>query len=38
MDVPSKARLFRADQIIASAAKLALWLPDAYFVGLVPYV
>ncbi len=37
-DVPSKARLFRLDQLIASAAKRTLWLTDAYFVGFAPYV
>lgn len=37
-DVPSKARLFRLDQLIASAAKRTLWLTDAYFVGFTPYV
>ncbi len=37
-DVPSKARLFRLDQLIASAAKRSLWLTDAYFVGFAPYV
>src|SRR5664279_3001812 len=36
-DVPSKARLFRLDQLIASAAKRTLWLTDAYFVGFAPY-
>src|SRR5664279_54794 len=37
-DIPSKARLFRLDQLIASAAKRTLWLTDAYFVGVAPYV
>jgi cardiolipin synthase len=37
-DVPSKARLFRLDQLIASAAQRTLWLTDAYFVGFAPYV
>ena len=37
-DVPSKARLFRLDQLIASAARRTLWLTDAYFVGFAPYV
>jgi cardiolipin synthase len=37
-DVPSKARLFRLDQLIATAATRTLWLTDAYFVGFSPYV
>jgi cardiolipin synthase len=37
-DVPSKARLFRLDQLVASAARKTLWLTDAYFVGFAPYV
>ena len=37
-DVPGKARLFRLDQLIASAARRTLWLTDAYFVGFAPYV
>jgi cardiolipin synthase len=37
-DVPGKARLFRLDQLIASAAQRTLWLTDAYFVGFAPYV
>jgi cardiolipin synthase len=37
-DVPSKARLLRLDQLIASAARRTLWLTDAYFVGFAPYV
>jgi cardiolipin synthase len=37
-DVPSKVRLFRLDQLIASAARRTLWLTDAYFVGFAPYV
>jgi cardiolipin synthase len=37
-DIPSKVRLFRLDQLIASAARRTLWLTDAYFVGFAPYV
>ena len=36
--VPSRAGLFRMDQLVASAARRTLWLTDAYFVGLGPYV
>jgi cardiolipin synthase len=36
--VPNRAGLFRLDQLIASAAKQTLWLTDAYFVGVGPYV
>jgi len=35
---PSAAGVFRLDQLIASAARHYLWLTDAYFVGLSPYV
>lgn len=35
---PSSADLFRLDQMIAAAAQRTLWLTDAYFVGIVPYV
>jgi len=35
---PSAAGVFRLDQLIASAARDYLWLTDAYFVGLSPYV
>jgi len=35
---PSAAGVFRLDQLIASAAREYLWLTDAYFVGLSPYV
>lgn len=37
-DAPGKARLFRLDQLVASAARRTLWLTDAYFVGFTPYV
>ena len=32
------AALYRLDQIIATAAKRTLFLTDAYFVGVAPYV
>lgn len=35
---PSTAGLFRLDQLIAAMARERLWLSDAYFVGLAPYV
>jgi cardiolipin synthase len=35
---PSTAGLFRTDQIIAAVARKSLWLTDAYFVGVTPYV
>jgi cardiolipin synthase len=36
--VPNIASLFRLDQLIATTAREYLWLTDAYFVGLSPYV
>jgi cardiolipin synthase len=36
--MPNLAGLFRLDQLIASLARRRLWLTDAYFVGLTPYV
>ncbi|HTO48219.1 MAG TPA: phospholipase D-like domain-containing protein [Burkholderiales bacterium] len=36
--VPDSGGLFRIDQLIAAAADGRLWLTDAYFVGLTPYV
>ena len=36
--MPYTAGVFRLDQVIASAARQYLWLTDAYFVGLAPYV
>ena len=36
--VPDSAGLFRLDQLISAAASWRLWLTDAYFVGLTPYV
>jgi cardiolipin synthase len=35
---PSMAGLFRMDQLIAALARRSLWLTDAYFVGVTPYV
>lgn len=36
--VPSVAALYRLDQLIAAMARRTLWLTDAYFVGIAPYV
>jgi cardiolipin synthase len=36
--VPNSGGLLRLDQLIAAAAEERLWLTDAYFVGLTPYV
>lgn len=36
--VPSVAGLYRLDQLIAVMARETLWLTDAYFVGVAPYV
>lgn len=36
--VPNIAGLYRLDQLIAAMARKTLWLTDAYFVGLAPYV
>ncbi|MGA9333692.1 MAG: phospholipase D-like domain-containing protein [Rudaea sp.] len=35
---PETAGMFRLDQMIAAMAQRSLWLSDAYFVGLSPYV
>jgi cardiolipin synthase len=35
---PPFASLYRLDQLIASTARTTLWLTDAYFVGITPYV
>ena len=35
---PSIASLYRLDQLIATAARRTLYLTDAYFVGVAPYV
>jgi len=36
--VPNIAGLYRFDQLIAAMARRSLWLTDAYFVGVAPYV
>ncbi|HVQ78100.1 MAG TPA: phospholipase D-like domain-containing protein [Candidatus Binatia bacterium] len=36
--VPHSAGLYRLDQLIAAGARRSLWLTDAYFVGVTPYV
>jgi len=36
--MPNTAGLYRLDQLIASMARSNLWLTDAYFVGVAPYV
>lgn len=36
--VPNAAGLYRLDQMIAAMAQSHLWLTDAYFVGVAPYV
>jgi len=36
--VPNIAGLYRLDQLIAAMARATLWLTDAYFVGVAPYV
>ena len=35
---PNVAALYRLDQLIAAMARRTLWLTDAYFVGIAPYV
>jgi cardiolipin synthase A/B len=35
---PTTAGLFRMDQLVAAVASHSLWLTDAYFVGVTPYV
>lgn len=35
---PSHAGVFRTDQLIAAMARKTLWLTDAYFIGIAPYV
>jgi cardiolipin synthase len=35
---PSTAGMYRLDQMIAAMAHRSLWLTDAYFVGVAPYV
>lgn len=36
--IPSTAGLYRLDQLIAAMATRTLWLTDAYFLGVAPYV
>ena len=36
--LPNTSGLYRLDQMIASMANQSLWLTDAYFVGVAPYV
>jgi cardiolipin synthase len=36
--IPSIAGLYRLDQLIAAMATRTLWLTDAYFLGITPYV
>lgn len=36
--IPNIAWLYRLDQLIAAMARETLWLTDAYFVGVAPYV
>lgn len=35
---PTTAGMYRLDQMVASLARRTLWLTDAYFVGIAPYV
>ncbi len=35
---PAMAGMYRLDQMIAALARRSLWLTDAYFVGIAPYV
>lgn len=35
---PATAGMYRLDQLVASMARETLWLTDAYFVGVAPYV
>jgi len=35
---PATAGMYRLDQLIAAMARNTLWLTDAYFVGIAPYV
>lgn len=35
---PSSGRILRLDQLVAAGARERLWLTDAYFVGITPYV
>jgi cardiolipin synthase A/B len=35
---PASAGMYRLDQMVAAMARRSLWLTDAYFVGIAPYV
>lgn len=35
---PATAGMYRLDQLIAAMARKTLWLTDAYFIGVAPYV
>ncbi len=35
---PGRAGLFRTDQLVATMARRTLWISDAYFIGIAPYV
>ncbi|MDE2304297.1 MAG: cardiolipin synthase B [Gammaproteobacteria bacterium] len=35
---PARAFVYRLDQLVASMARRTLWLTDAYYVGIAPYV
>jgi cardiolipin synthase len=35
---PATAGMYRLDQLIAAMARRTLWLTDAYFIGIAPYV
>lgn len=37
-NLPNYANLYRLDQLIATMAMRTLWLTDAYYVGIAPYV
>lgn len=37
-NLPNYANLYRLDQLIATMATRTLWLTDAYYVGIAPYV
>lgn len=37
-NTPGSSGVFRLDQLIAAAARRVLWLTDAYFAGVAPYV
>src|SRR5690606_30860407 len=36
--IPNRAGVYRLDQLIAAMARSSLWLTDAYFIGVAPYV